>query len=96
MCLHRVCKATALALASTLFLNAATYEVAQNHPKANDNGPGSPEQPWKTISAAAARVSAGDRILIRGDTYRERVLVQASGTPEAPIRLEAAPGDTSF
>jgi len=71
----------------------ATYEVAQRNPKATDEGPGTTERPWKTLAAAAAKVRAGDAVVIRGGIYRERVLVKASGTAEAPIRFEAAPGE---
>lgn len=82
-----------LTLALAFSLSAATYEVAQQHPRAADDGPGTQEQPWKTLSAAAQRVSAGDTLIIRGGVYRERVVLKASGTPEMPIRFAAAPGE---
>lgn len=80
-----------LALGPTLF--AATHEVAQNHPQATDDGPGSAEKPWKTISRAASTALAGDVVIIHSGVYRERVVAKNSGTPEAPIRFEAAPGE---
>lgn len=80
-----------LALCSPL--SAVTYEVAQQHPQARDDGPGTPEQPWKTITAAARKVRPGDVVLIRGGVYRERVLVQTSGALRKPIRFVAAPGE---
>jgi hypothetical protein len=86
-----------LVLALSLLLvprvQAATYEVAQRHPQASDEAPGTAERPWKTIDRAAAVVGPGDVVVIRGGVYRERVLVKASGTTEAPIRFEAAPGE---
>jgi hypothetical protein len=82
-----------IALASGISLSAATYEVAQRNPRANDDGPGTVEQPWKTIAKAADTAQPGDVILLRGGVYRERVVVKTSGSPEAPIRFEAAPGE---
>ncbi len=52
-----------------------------------------PEAQLRTISAAAARVAAGDTVIIHGGTYREHVIVEASGTAEQPIRFVAAPGE---
>jgi hypothetical protein len=72
---------------------AATYEVAQQHPKATDDGPGTPGQPWKTLGVAAKKVGPGDIIVIRGGVYRERVVLKASGEPGKPIRFVAAPGE---
>ena len=73
-------------------VSAATYVVAQRHPKASDSGPGTAEQPWKTLSAAAEHAAPGDQVLIQDGDYRETVVVKASGTKDAPIRFEAAPG----
>ena len=74
-------------------LQAARFEVAQNHPQASDDGPGSAERPWKTVSQAAESVGPGDQVVIRGGVYRERVVVKASGTAQQPIRFQAAPGE---
>jgi len=72
---------------------AATFEVAQENNQATDNGAGTAEQPWKTIGKAAEKASAGDLVIIRGGVYREHVLIKSSGTAQAPIRFEAAPGE---
>jgi parallel beta-helix repeat protein len=48
---------------------------------------------FRTIGEAAARVAAGDTVVIHGGTYREHVVVEVSGTAERPIRFEAAPGE---
>src|SRR5512143_3492750 len=80
-----------LALASAL--RAANYEVAQLNPQASDDAPGTPDRPWKTIAKAAEKAGPGDVVVIRGGTYRERVVVKTSGTAEAPIRFETAPSE---
>lgn len=69
------------------------YEVAQNNPKASDDGPGTAELPWKTVSKAAESVGPGDIVVIHEGVYRERVLIKTSGTAQQPIRFEAAPGE---
>jgi parallel beta-helix repeat protein len=81
----------ALALGSTL--QAATYEVAQQNPHASDDGPGTAARPWKTFAKAAEKAGPGDVVVIRDGVYRERVLAKTSGTAQAPIRFEAAPGE---
>jgi hypothetical protein len=81
------------ATASGATYYAATYEVAQQHPQASDDGPGTAERPWKTIAKATERARTGDLVRIRGGVYRERLLVRSSGTAQAPIRFEAAPGE---
>jgi hypothetical protein len=74
-------------------LSAADYEVAQQHPQAGDDGPGTTDRPWKTLGKAAETAGPGDVVVIRGGVYRERVTVKASGTAQAPIRFQAAPGE---
>lgn len=81
-------------LAAAQIATAADITVDQKHPRASDQNPGTRERPLKTISAAAARVKAGDHVTIHGGDYRETVIIKASGTPEAPIIFEAAPGET--
>jgi parallel beta-helix repeat protein len=72
---------------------AVTYEVSQRSPQATDDGPGSTDQPWKTLAPAARKAAAGDTVLIHGGVYRESVVLKSSGTPEAPVHFEAAPGE---
>jgi hypothetical protein len=69
------------------------YEVAQNNPKATDDGPGTAGLPWKTISKAAESVNPGDEVIIHEGVYRERIVIKTSGTAKEPIRFEAAPGE---
>jgi parallel beta-helix repeat protein len=73
---------------------AREFIVNQRDPAASDKNPGSRTKPLKTISGAVSRVHAGDKIVIHGGEYRETVIVKASGTNEAPIVIEAAPGET--
>ena len=46
----------------------------------------------RTISAAATKAEPGDTVVIHDGIYRETVTVDKSGTPQKPIRFEAAPG----
>lgn len=69
------------------------FVVDQRAPEASDRNPGSRKKPLKTISAAVLKVRAGDKVTIYGGDYRETVIIKASGTKEAPIVLEAAPGE---
>jgi hypothetical protein len=82
-----------LTLALSPSAEAATYEVAQRHPQASDQGLGTAERPWKTISHAASNVAPGDTVNIRDGIYRERVVIKTDGGSNAPIRFQAAPGE---
>jgi hypothetical protein len=48
----------------------------------------------KTIAEAASRVGPGDAVLIHGGVYREAVVIEAAGRPDARITFEAATGAT--
>ena len=74
-------------------LRAAIIVVSQQNAEASDSNPGTEARPLKTISAAAAKVQAGDRVIIHRGDYRETVLVHSSGTEKEPIMFEAAPGE---
>ncbi len=67
-----------------------TYYVS---PDGDDANPGtSPEAPMRTLNHAAANVRPGDRVLIAGGVYRERLRVRSTGTAERPIKFAAKPG----
>ncbi len=51
------------------------------------------EDQTRTISDAARGRVAGDRVIIHSGTYREAIVVEASGTAEQPITFEAAPAE---
>lgn len=69
-----------------------TLVVAQLHPAASDDNPGTAEQPFKSISRAAREAQAGDLVGIEDGVYRESVLVEQSGSKERPIVFAAVPG----
>ena len=61
-----------------------TYHVAQCHPQAADENPGTEAQPFETISAAARVAGAYDRIVIDAGIYREQVPIVRHGTAMSP------------
>jgi hypothetical protein len=72
-----------------------TYFVDGNPAKGDDNGPGTSEQPFRTISKAAQVLQPGERVVIASGTYRECVRPARGGTgPTQMISYEAAPGAT--
>ena len=75
-------------------MEAAVLVVDQNSSHASDKNPGTKEQPLKTISAAATKAHAGDKVIIHGGDYRETVTITTSGSEKAPIVFEAPPGET--
>jgi len=89
---HRSTAVLCFALLASL-ATARTYHVEQQHPKASDGGPGSAEQPWKTISKAAETLGPGDTVVIHAGTYREHVQPARSGKWLRPITYQAAEGE---
>ncbi len=78
-------------LASTAFPGFATqYWVAQGHPAASDDNPGTVAAPWKTLTKAVSMLQPGDTLTIAAGIYRESIILKAEGTPEAPITIQAA------
>lgn len=71
---------------------AALYVVDPHATNASDTGSGLETQPFKTLAQAVEQAKPGDVFRINDGTYRERVIIKASGTEQAPIRFEAAPG----
>lgn len=63
-------------------------------PAGDDAGAGSFEQPLKSIGAAAMRAGPGARVLVKGGTYAGAVRIRCSGTQDAPVLIEAMPGET--
>jgi len=61
-----------------------TYYVAQNDPAASDENPGSPDQPFATISRAAAVVDQGDLVIMDEGVYRGEVPIIRHGHPYQP------------
>lgn len=71
--------------------DTSTLYVKKLSTACSDTGPGTSEQPFCTIGAAAAVVTAGQTVEISGGTYPERVTITTSGTPDQPIIFRAAP-----
>jgi len=65
--------------------------VDNRHPQADDANPGTEGKPFRTVGAAAEKVSAGDRVIIETGIYREAVTIGVSGTADKPIVFESAP-----
>ncbi len=68
--------------------------VDRGNAACSDTGSGTATQPFCTISAAAAKVTAGQTVEVAAGTYAEAVTVASSGTSSAPITFTAAPGAT--
>jgi parallel beta-helix repeat protein len=74
--------------------SAANYFVSASADSCSFPRPGTQESPYCTISAAlAAHHTPGTRIFVLPGVYREQVTVPASGSPGAPIVLQAVPRD---
>jgi hypothetical protein len=73
----------------SITLHAADYHVWQAGPDASDDGPGTLDKPWKTITKAAATVQAGDTVFIHAGIYAEAVAVKNAGSEPRPIVFKA-------
>lgn len=56
---------------------------------------GSVEHPFASIATAVAKVKGGGTVVLRGGTYRERVLLPG-GTAERPVVLRGQPGERAI
>jgi hypothetical protein len=74
--------------------NGPTYYVATN---GDDNADGSEANPWRNLSSSMKKLRAGDTLLVRGGTYKERVEVRGESVPrgraDARITVKAYPGE---
>jgi hypothetical protein len=69
------------------------YYVAQAHPDASDDNPGTEDRPFRTINRAAQVLQPGEKVIVKTGVYRERVSPVNGGTgPDKMIAYEAAPG----
>lgn len=72
------------------FLTAGEKVVA---PQGSDSAPGTAEKPWKTLAFAGRHLQAGDTLRIRKGIYRDRLVVEASGSEAAGyITIHGEPG----
>jgi len=67
-----------------------TFFVA---PDGSDGDPGTIEEPWATVQHALDTLEPGQRALVREGTYTQSLVMNRAGTAEAPITLEAYPGE---
>lgn len=83
-----------MVLSNAVAAVAATYHVAQQHPRASDENAGTADAPFKTISRAViAAVEGGDTVTVDTGVYREHVAPTRGGTgPDALITFMAKPG----
>lgn len=72
---------------------AAARDIHVSATQGNDSNPGTAQQPYRTVSKAAAEAMPGDIITVHEGTYRELVRPQRSGTKDRPIVYQAAPGE---
>src|ERR687886_137185 len=74
--------------------STTTLYVDQANPSCSETGSGTATQPFCKIKPAAAKVAAGQTVLVSSGTYNEQVTVSTSGTASAPITFATAPGAT--
>lgn len=89
--------ATVLLVAAPPLPADAAGQVFHVAPDGDDDGAGTEADPWRTIFLAMQEARAGDTLLLHGGRYDERignVKPLPKGTPEAPITLRNAPGET--
>ncbi|SHK15500.1 Right handed beta helix region [Anaerocolumna jejuensis DSM 15929] len=72
--------------------DGGTYYVSSVN--GNDKNNGSADSPWKTIQKAAGSVKAGDTVVVRGGTYKEKVTMKTSGTSNDYITFKNYEGET--
>jgi parallel beta-helix repeat protein len=70
-----------------------TLHVDQADANCSSGGPGSADQPFCTIGAAAAVAGPGTTVVVESGTYQETVRPAASGTADSPVTFTAAPGE---
>lgn len=56
----------------------------------DNNGNGTAESPWRTISKAMWKIQAGDEVVVGSGTYNELVRISASGTADNYITVRSA------
>jgi hypothetical protein len=66
--------------------------VDKVNPACSDSGGGTQIVPFCTVQAAVDAAGPGSDILLSDNTYHESVVITRSGTADAPITLEPAPG----
>jgi len=87
--------AVGLMIAISSPASAATYYVDGDDPLASDANPGTPTEPWRTLTYAATMAVAGDTVWIGGAVYNEQLATAHSGNlVDGPIHFAALPSET--
>lgn len=64
-------------------------------PSGNDDGPGTADEPFETVTTGVYALAAGDTLYIGSGIYYEGELYpDANGMPDAPITIRNVPGET--
>jgi len=82
-----------LCFLSIVMLVCATGHARVRHVSQDTLSGIDPGRQQRTIGAALADARAGDRIVIHGGVYREKLTLERSGSADAPISIEAAEGE---
>ena len=61
--------------------------------RGSDDGAGTKDAPWKSVSHALKQIEAGATLYLRGGTYYERLYCSLAGTKEKPITIRSWPGE---
>jgi hypothetical protein len=64
-------------------------------PGGSDSGPGTEAHPWATFAKAVLAVESGDTVYVRQGLYKERLIINKSGSAGAPITFRSYPGETA-
>lgn len=60
----------------------------------SDSNPGTIDEPWGSFRHAFNQLKPGDTLMIRGGIYRHKLVISCSGTENAPVKIQGAPGET--
>ena len=70
-----------------------TYYVS---PSGNDSNDGSENLPWRTIQHAIDNVKAGEKILVKNGTYKEKIYIDKRGEEDNFILIEGEDRDKTI
>ncbi len=74
--------------------SAGVHRTFYVSPGGSDSGRGSPLHPFRTLRHALQRLRHGQRLLVRGGTYRERVKIRAApGRKRGRVLVRNFPGE---
>ena len=68
------------------------YYVDKQHPNTSDTNLGTELSPFFSIQQALSKINPGEAVYIKAGQYRGPINVETSGTTDAPVIIQAAPG----